>query len=294
MSREIELLKSRVNPLVFGIFGHTYDLNGEHIARVGGSGIFVAPFQTLAATHVSRDLFRTDPTREDDLRRKSSGYFELPYSSVLFQATQPLGGQPRVLLWHVCRTWDPVVTDICLMEVYAEKDEAAGMEHQMTGFFQWALVPPPVGSHVVMLGYPQTDIKTSNNLMNISLNYVLQEGEIADVFEDRRDRGMFNFPGFRINKVVDHGFSGGPVFWENRLCGVVSGGTIDDGTYAASLWPLCLLEYEYPDLGALGGKRVFGDLFEFGVLKSQDWRHIKDRITKVDGADGRPYPHMNP
>ena len=154
MSRELELLKSRATPLVFGVFGHTYDIDGERIARVGGSGIFVAPFQTLTARHVSRDLFRTDSTREDDLIRRNSGYFELPYSSVLFQAHLPFGEEPRVLFWHVRRTWDPVVTDICLMEVYAEGDEAAGMERQMTGFFQWALLPPPVGSHVVMLGLP--------------------------------------------------------------------------------------------------------------------------------------------
>jgi hypothetical protein len=107
---------------------------------------------------------------------------------------------------------------------------------------------------------------------------------------------MFNFPGFQINKPVDYAFSGGggPVFWEDRLCGIVSGGTIDDDTYAASLWPLCLLEYEYPDLGALGVKRVLGELFERGLLRSQDWRHIKDRIAKRYDAEGKPYAEMAP
>jgi hypothetical protein len=180
------------------------------------------------------------------------------------------------------------------MEVFAHEDEAAGMERQMAGFFDWALVPPPVGSHVVMLGYPKTDIAPIGNLMNINLNYVLEEGEVSDVCEHGRDRGMFNFPGFRINKIIDHGFSGGPVFWEDRLCGLVSGGTIDDGTYAASLWPFCLLEYEYPDLGALGGKRVVGELFECGVLRSQDWLGIKDRISKKYDPEGKPYATMRP
>jgi hypothetical protein len=50
-----------------------------------------------------------------------------------------------------------------------------------------------------------------------------------------------------------------------------------------------LLEYEYPDLGTLGVKRVFGELFECGVLRSQDWRDIKDRIAKQYDAEGKPY-----
>lgn len=218
----------------------------------------------------------------------------MPHSSNLFQAHDPFGRTPSPLFWSVRRTWDPVFTDICFMEVFAHEDEAAGMERRMSGFFDWALVPPPVGSDVVMLGYPKTDIATNGDLMNLGLNYRLEEGPITDVWDDGRDKGMFNFPGFRIDKRVDHGFSGGPVFWENSLCGLVSGGTIDDGTYAASLWPLCLLEYEYPDLGTLGGKRVLGELFECGVLKSQDWRHIKDRVRKQYDSVGKPYARMAP
>lgn len=168
------------------------------------------------------------------------------------------------------------------------------MEQEMTGFFEWALVPPPIGSPVVMLGYPKTHIAADGNLMNIGLTYVAQQGVITDVCELGRDRGLYNFPGFCIDKPVDHGFSGGPVFWENRLCGVVSGDTIDGGTYAASLWPICLLEYECPDFGAQGVKRTLGELFERGVLKSQDWRHIKGRITKQYDADGKPHAQIEP
>ena len=70
MNREVELLILRATPLVFGVFGQTYDEEGQRIVRVGGSGIFVAPFQALTARHVSRDLFRTDPSRADELNRR--------------------------------------------------------------------------------------------------------------------------------------------------------------------------------------------------------------------------------
>jgi hypothetical protein len=63
---------------------------------------------------------------------------------------------------------------------------------------------------------------------------VLQEGLVIDVFEIKRDSGMYSFPCFRIDKPVDPDFSGGPVFWNGRLCRVVSGGSVHDVTYAAS------------------------------------------------------------
>ena len=113
---------------------------------------------------------------------------------------------------------------------------------------------------------------------------------ITDVYQLRRDSGLLTFPCFRIDKLVNDGFSGGPVFWEDKLCGIVSTGSVDGSTYAASLWPLCLLEYEYPDLGTLGSRRVFGELFERGVVRSNDWRNIKDRIAKRYDAEGNPTP----
>jgi hypothetical protein len=177
------------------------------------------------------------------------------------------------------------------MEVFADGDEAAGMEHELTGFFDWALLPPPVGSDVVMLGYPLADATSKDGLMTVNSYYVLQEGQVTEIHERHRDRGFLSFPGFRIDQPINHGFSGGRVFWEGRLCGIVSG-DCEGGTYAASLWQLCLLEYEYPDMGILGKKRVFGELFDSGALRSEDWPRIKDRIKKEYEADGRPYAHM--
>jgi len=300
MNRDIELLIIRASRLVFGVFGQMINHDDERVVRVGGSGIFIAPFQTLTARHVNRDLFRIDPMREDNLNRRvraaelnaRTDYFDLQHSAVLFQAR--FGRNPRGLLWHVRRVWDSNITDISLFEVYAEGDEAGGMENEMRGFFEWSLLPPPVGSHVLMLGYPQTNIRTDGDLLNINLTYVLQDGYVTDIYELSRDRGMFPFPCFRIDQPVDHGFSGGPVFWEDKLCGIVCGGDLDNGTVAASLWPLCMLEYQYPDLGILGEQRVFSSLFESGVLRSRDWPRIRERIEKRYDDNGMPYAYIAP
>lgn len=298
MNRELELLIIRASRLIFGVFSQIERSDGEREARFGGSGIFVAPFQALTARHVTRDLFRVDTTRVDELNRRVRSaevdarrfYAQLAHSSALFQAK--FERRPRALIWHVHRTRDSILTDISFMEVNVEGDEAAGMQHQMTGFFEWALLPPPVGSHVVMLGYPQASIRTEGDWLNLDLKYVMQEGEVTDIYDLRRDHGMFSFPCFRIDKPADHGFSGGPVFFEGRLCGLVSGGGFDGGTYAASLWPLCLMEYEYPDLGAIGGKRPFSQLFDSGVLHSPDWPNINEYIAKRHDGNGIPYAYI--
>ena len=106
-----------------------------------------------------------------------TAYFELPHSSLLYQVKFEKAGRfdgaRRPLFWQVSRAWDSILTDISLMEVFADGDEAAGMEHEMTGFFDWALLPPPVGSNVVMLGYPLADATSKDGLMTVNSYYVL-------------------------------------------------------------------------------------------------------------------------
>ena len=58
MDREEELFIQRARPLVFGIFGQAERGPDQQEVRVGGSGVFIAPFQTLTARHVNRDLLR--------------------------------------------------------------------------------------------------------------------------------------------------------------------------------------------------------------------------------------------
>lgn len=297
MDRAEELLVLRASSLAFGVFAQMKDANGDRIVRSGGSGIFIAPFRALTARHVTRDFFSIDPTKADQLNRRvraaeenaNTDYFELPHSSVLFQAE--MGSVPRPLLWHVSRVWDSPITDISLMEVFADGDEAAGNERKMSGFFEWSLLPPPVGSRVITLGYPLTNVTPKDDLINIDLKYVMQEGRVTDIYELRRDRGMYSFPCFRIDNPVNHGFSGAPVFWREKLCGIISGG-FDDDTYVASLWPLCLLKYEYPDLGALGAEKTFADLFDSGELLSEEWPLIKNRIAKRYDENGKAYAHV--
>jgi hypothetical protein len=223
MERDIELLILRAVTLVFGVFGHIERPDGRREILVGGSGVFIVPFQALTARHVTRHLFGTDQTREDDLKRRVRAaeqnarrdYFELPHPSILYQGQ--FGKTPRALEWHVHNVWDSVLTDISFMEVNAEGDEAAGKDRGTAAYFEWSLLPPPSGSQVIMLGYPQAAVTTEDKIVNLELKYVVQTGQVTDVYEQGHDRGMYSFPCFRISNPVDHGFSGGPVFWGQDL-----------------------------------------------------------------------------
>jgi hypothetical protein len=144
-----------------------------------------------------------------------------------------------------------------------------------------------------MLGYPKTEITPiGDDLVNIDFKCVFQQGEVIAVYTLMRDQGLMNFPCFQVANPVDRGFSGGPVFWGEKLCGLVCmGPSFDDVTYATTLWPLCLMEYEYPEFG---GPTKFGDLFESRILQSSDWRDVKHRISKQLDENGKPHPHIAP
>src|SRR5713226_2478962 len=274
MDREFELLVNRTTTLLAGIFGFTHDQDGRQIVRVGGSAIFVAPYQALTARHVCRDLFRTEPTWSDTLHRKTEGYFYLPHGSGMFQVASRRD-EIQSVIWSVTRTWDPAVTDICFMEAALDSEASSAKDLSMpTTFFEWALEPPGVDETVIMMGFPRTEITVLDEHWNINITCIAQQAKVIEVHGERRDAGMYSFPCFAVDQPVDPGCSGGPVLWRNRLCGIVSGGSIDGRTYVASLWPLTLMEYEYPDLGALGGKARFGDLLERGVIRASDWNSV--------------------
>jgi hypothetical protein len=58
------------------------------------------------------------------------------------------------------------------------------------------------------------------------------------------------------------------------------------------LVPLCLLEYEYPDLGGIGHKRTLVIYFGGGVVRSTDWACIEPSIETRHDENGRRYVHL--
>lgn len=284
-ARERELLLERAASLTCGLFGQTDGQPAERRVRVGGFAILIAPYLALTARHVLRDLSRLT---EKPIRERP-GYFHSDHGAVLFQVN-PLGGSPKSALWIVDRTWDPTWTDVCLLQCSPDAAGFPGGKLELpTGFFPWSLLPPPVGERVSMLGYPNAHVEFIGGRLSVDFNCVLQEGTVSQVYALQRDQGMLSFPCFEVDRPVDGGFSGGPVFWKGTLCGLVSSGSLTESTFVASLWPLCLMEYEYPEFG---GKTSFGALLDAGVVRSADWKSAKPRISRRTDEHGKAFPFI--
>ena len=98
---------------------------------------------------------------------------------------------------------------------------------------------------------------------------------------------MLNFPSFAIQMECQGGFSGGPVFWDNKLCGIISVGLHTDSTaaeaaelppisYAASLWPIITANIDF----GLGKSEVIAEFLDRGVLRSSDWPALRDHVVR--------------
>ena len=146
-SENLLAFRERIAPIVFASFSQGDDPNGS-ATRVGGSGVFVAPCYAITARHVVRDCFNTNPARADDLRRRQSGYTYFPFSSHLCQPSDIRDPKAEPILWGLTRTWDPTITDICLLEVAPDVGLATQRLNAMRSFPEWSLLPPPVGSLV--------------------------------------------------------------------------------------------------------------------------------------------------
>jgi hypothetical protein len=162
----------------------------------------------------------------------------------------------------------------------------------MGSFPDWSLLPPPVGALVEMVGFPSSVVELKDQSFRGSFKLTAQRARVREIFEVRRGYGMYSFPCFSVDQPTDHGFSGGPVFHEGRLCGLVSGGSITNETYVATLWPLSLMEIEYPNLGALNKKERLADWFESRRLRAVDWQLVRDRAATSRDDQDRPYAFL--
>lgn len=290
MDRGRELLIQRAVSLAFGIFGQTGGEPRERRLRFGGSGIFVAPYLAITANHVIRDFCNL--TSQADCERyglfkveKHLYHHKADHGAVLYQVN-PLDKQVRSARWIVDYTWEPTWTDICLFQAAQVPDNTLQFP---TGFFQWSLLPPAIGKHVTMIGYPGSKGEyIESGQLSVDFDLVIQDATVIQIHQQRRDRGLLNFPCFEVDKPTDGAFSGGPVFCEGKLCGLVSSSLGTTGV--VSLWPLCLLEYDYPGFAR---KTSVGDLFDRGILRSSDWPQVKPYISKRIDEDGKAYASID-
>lgn len=250
--------------------------------RAGGSGIFISPFLGLTARHVSVDLLRLEG-RDDRPRTRS---FLTQHAAGVFQIFDPFDEQSDNALWHVDRSWNSRDTDLTLLQVSAEDDTADRIQYDWpTRFVELQLLPPSRGSQITAVGFPQLAARSAeNSRVVLDVPFTVKEGMVTKIYQIRADLGMLNFPCFEVDIHFDHGFSGGPVFFEGRLCGLVShSSSFDARSTCTTLWPIALAKMD----NEFGAQWTIGDMLNNGSLAAVDWADVRDRISLREDEHGR-------
>ncbi len=117
------------------------------------------------------------------------------------------------------------------------------------GQVKLAINIPQPGERIVAFGFTKSKVEVTLNSSGepeIKLDDVprVSVGEIIEVYPEKRDSYLLNFPSIRINARLEGGMSGGPVFNDQgELIGVVCSSydeieSEDYVSYVSLLWPL--------------------------------------------------------
>lgn len=156
------------------------------------------------------------------------------------------------------------------------------------------LLPPPEGTEISALGYPDSSaVRRNDGVVELHTWPRISLGQIQEIHYQRRDSVLLNFPCFQINARLDGGMSGGPVLDENgRICGVISRSfeLSDEGEpigYAASIWTTAVTSLS--DLPKLANdSRRFYDLLREGKVQAIDLNDIQGGLD----AAGKFFIHV--
>jgi hypothetical protein len=232
----------------------------------------------LSAAHVSKGFERLDERIEAARRRfgtlapqYSTRRIEPEYSTRLFQV--PKSEDERVE-WVVDVDWQSLDTDITTLQVLPETEIAKERDAAGFKYFDWQFLPPPIGATVRIYGWPRPTIRNdAGRSHSLGIQFWGDGAKVLEHIYPLQDHGMTKFPGFRLDREFDHGFSGGPIFYDNALVGIFSGPDV-----AASLWPLALMTY--PDRA--GAEHSFADHFDSGLIRVRDWDTVRHRVDRWD------------
>ena len=280
-AREI-LFDRRLAPLLFGYFAWP-DSETKRTIKEAGSGIFVAPRLGLSARHVAASFEKFDPQFDALKRRKTplDPQYEMKpvvcdFASMIYQ---PWQGNPSPegedqILWKPITGFGSFDTDI--MSVVAEpRTRAARAIESEQKFFDWQLLPPPLGAAVRVFGLPGQQIQVEAENHEVAAEVWFWA---ARVERHRRffAHGFGDLPVYELHREMPGGFSGAPVFYKERLAGIFIGPNL-----VACLWPLALHRYQ----DAEKREYSFASHFDSGLIRVTDWDEVKGRVRRAPCAE---------
>jgi len=178
--------------------------------------------------------------------------------------------------------------------------------------FKLQMLPVRSGDRIRAFGFSVRNSSFDAKLQRLEIEPAMtfSEGSVTTVFEDWRlepqadpppilggqtvfDQSSTNYACFETTAAFDAGMSGGSVFRDDSLVGIVSTGWMldDDGSGACSraalLWPLMFMR----EIPTVRGGTTFVSLLESGVVTGTDWVDAGMR-TYVEEVAGRVRPRF--
>jgi hypothetical protein len=273
------LIWNRVKPIIFGQYAWAEETTEVQEA---GSGIFVAPRLGLSAKHVSKSYWKLDSRFEGLQRRRTlfdaqygkekmlSEFAALVYSPMW---SAQFGDEP--VHWGVKTDWASYDTDITTIVVEPRTANAARIEAELR-YLDWQLLPPKVGKWVRVFGLPEQEHRIEDNEHQTEAYVWIQPAKIIEHVYPILGHGMFEFPGFLLDRELGHGASGGAVLYDDRLVGIFCGPTM-----VASLWPLAIHNY----LDVDGDERPLAGLLDNDTIHGVDWDEVRGRVQRKTCED---------
>lgn len=255
----------KASRLTLGLF--PWHEGAEGVIAHAGSGVFVTPKLALTAKHVTHDFLAMD--QRVDRTRPVRPPFQPTYSTLAFQADL-LGDPSQPVTWSVEWYAPSEHTDMSVVSLLPEDDTAKFCLNHGLPYFEWSLLPPPIGEKVYVFGMPGAQITQNVTKFAITTDFSVDTAHVTANYPILHSHGFLEFPCFEIDKPLDHGYSGGAVIWQGRLCGIVSA-----ERWIASLWPILLMTYD-----KAGTTDSASELFKDGTLTAADWDDVEGHVTE--------------
>ena len=188
--------------------------------------------------------------------------------------TKHVGG-----LWPIDKAWFSQELDVAYCWL-----RSATRNSEPIRFPIFRLSPgiPKLGERVIGFGYYKMEGSELEGLLGEVLGSYSQmtahsAGKIVQVFPEKRDSGMLDFPCFHTDTRFDPGMSGGPVCNESGyVCGVICSSMpkVEDDprhvSYASLIWPAMGIQVDVAIDGGKPEKRLVYELVTKGFVGTDD------------------------
>lgn len=262
-----------------------------------GTGFAVNPNGIImTAKHVIEDFGKPRlPKRSGEYYKESSLWaFQLTGQ---VHTSGPNKGEIIGGLRPITKVWFSEELDIAYC--YLSPAESSGHNKALElPCVKLGLTPPRLNEKILGFGYYKssgkiTD-KTQDNktIVDYFQKTAFTQGEVVNIYHQKRDSAMLNFPCFQTTARFDPGMSGGPIFKENgSVCGVICSdglGNSNDGfvSFASLVWPAMgtLIEVRSDDTNT---KTDLKTAYELAKMKFISVDETIDLIQIIETADGK-------